>query len=56
MSGVFFATLYNNLLDVIAHAGLGSAWGLVEFGYPVACTQRGGDLICFLFTGPYSSA
>lgn len=33
-------------------AGLGSAWGPVEFGYPVACAQCWGELLCFLFAGP----
>lgn len=33
------------------HAGLGSAWGPVEFGYSVACAQCWGDLLFFLFTG-----
>ena len=36
----------------LSHAGLGSAWRPVEFGYPVACAQCWGNILCFLFTRP----
>lgn len=45
-------TFINGCLMTEILLGLGSAWGPVEFGYPMACAQCWGDVLCFLFTGP----